>query len=199
MCIEGGGRFRLKQDINPPCGRRPWGGGPLAQRVVEGLRRRRHCSSVSASRCHLPIAARQGGLSLCKVRTRPIAVFCPKSPVGTGFAQRRRDRRVKAHSPLRSLRLCANHIECRVSTGFGRKRPLPILPQRGRGTTRRVVEGYGRSYAALDTAYPSTMLRMVPLPVPGRIASVRSPPQSRHRQAAKKRCPTAPRRGSGWA
>jgi hypothetical protein len=23
-------------DLDPPCGRRPWGGGPLAQRVVEG-------------------------------------------------------------------------------------------------------------------------------------------------------------------
>ena len=44
-----------------------------------------------------------------------------------------------------------------------------ILPQRGRGTTRRVVEGYVQSGAALDTACPSTMLRMVPLPVPGRI------------------------------
>ncbi|BBB13361.1 alpha-mannosidase [Sphingopyxis sp. FD7] len=36
-----------------------------------------------------------------------------------------------------------------------------------------MVEGYGRSYAALDTAYPSTMLRMVPLPVAGRTINVR--------------------------
>ena len=44
-----------------------------------------------------------------------------------------------------------------------------ILPQGGRGTTRRVVEGYVQSGAALNLTYPSTMLRMVPLPVPGRI------------------------------
>jgi hypothetical protein len=46
----------------------------------------------------------------------------------------------------------------------------PILPQRGRGTTHRVVEGHARSGAALLRGCPSTMLCMVPLPVPGRIA-----------------------------
>ncbi len=44
-----------------------------------------------------------------------------------------------------------------------------ILSQGGRGTTRRVVEGHVQSNAAYGLPYPSTMLRMVPLPVPGRI------------------------------
>src|SRR3546814_20379552 len=34
---------------------------------------------------------------------------------------------------------------------------------------------------------PSTMLRMVPLPVPGRIGNVRSPPQSRRRASMPRR------------
>ena len=48
-----------------------------------------------------------------------------------------------------------------------------ILPHRGRGTTRSVVEGQVRLLRMLDMVNsrgcPSTTLRMVPLPVPGRI------------------------------
>ena len=44
---------------------KPWGGGPLAERWVEGRRRLRKSPSVSASRCHLPIASRQGGSDAC--------------------------------------------------------------------------------------------------------------------------------------
>ena len=46
-----------------------------------------------------------------------------------------------------------------------------ILPCKGRGTTRRVVEGHPRLLRAVrkNAMCPSTMLRMVPLPVPGRI------------------------------
>jgi hypothetical protein len=45
-----------------------------------------------------------------------------------------------------------------------------VLPGTGRGTGRRLVEGGGLFHDAgrMRTA-PSTMLRMVPLPVPGRI------------------------------
>ncbi len=45
-----------------------------------------------------------------------------------------------------------------------------ILPRRGRGTSRRLVEGYPRSNGSPHSwpAYPSTMLRMVPLPLRGR-------------------------------
>ncbi|BBB11967.1 hypothetical protein SPYCA_1225 [Sphingopyxis sp. FD7] len=43
-----------------------------------------------------------------------------------------------------------------------------ILPGTGRGTTRRVVEGYAVSYAVDAGLCPSTMLRMVPLPLWGR-------------------------------
>jgi len=43
-----------------------------------------------------------------------------------------------------------------------------ILPRMGRGTSRRLVEGARRLAQRLRIA-PSTMLRMVPLPVPGRI------------------------------
>ena len=49
-----------------------------------------------------------------------------------------------------------------------------ILPGTGRGTTRWVVEGHARSLASLDIMLdrtcPSTMLRMVPLLLQGRIA-----------------------------
>ena len=49
-----------------------------------------------------------------------------------------------------------------------------ILPETGRGTTRRVVEGHVRSLltsqARSSGGCPSTMLRMVPLPQRGRIA-----------------------------
>jgi hypothetical protein len=61
-----------------------------------------------------------------------------------------------------------------------------ILPGTGRGTTRRVVEGHGRSVPILEVfpirTCPSTMLRpsttpaaslrtgMVPLPLQGRMA-----------------------------
>ncbi|PKP87303.1 MAG: hypothetical protein CVT78_09280 [Alphaproteobacteria bacterium HGW-Alphaproteobacteria-17] len=38
-----------------------WGGGPSAKRMVEG-RASRQSPSVSPSDCHLPIAARQGGV-----------------------------------------------------------------------------------------------------------------------------------------
>ena len=48
-----------------------------------------------------------------------------------------------------------------------------ILLHRGRGTTRRVVEGHAEVILTLEAGItrpcPSTMLRMVPLPVPGRI------------------------------
>jgi len=47
-----------------------------------------------------------------------------------------------------------------------------FLPHQGRGTTRRVVEGHGRSVLTFEARTirwcPSTMLRMVPLPVSGR-------------------------------
>ena len=42
-----------------------------------------------------------------------------------------------------------------------------ILPATGRGTARRVVEGLVPTHSVARIA-PSTMLRMVPLPVPGR-------------------------------
>jgi hypothetical protein len=45
-----------------------------------------------------------------------------------------------------------------------------ILPGTGRGTMRSMVEGYGQSGAAYDLLYPSTTLRVVPLPRWGRIA-----------------------------
>jgi hypothetical protein len=48
-------------------------------------------------------------------------------------------------------------------------RLTPILPLWGRGTTRRVVEGHVQTGAALCGACPTTPLRAVPLPVPGRI------------------------------
>jgi hypothetical protein len=44
-----------------------------------------------------------------------------------------------------------------------------ILPQRGRGTMRSMVEGHMQTQAALGLSCPSTTLRVVPLPVPGRI------------------------------
>ncbi|AJP70727.1 hypothetical protein TS85_01140 [Sphingomonas hengshuiensis] len=49
--------------------------------------------------------------------------------------------------------------------------PFPILPGTGRGTKARsgLVEGARHRRIGLGHA-PSTMLRMVPLPVPGRIA-----------------------------
>ena len=60
-----------------------------------------------------------------------------------------------------------------------------ILPGTGRGTARRVVEGAlvrARAYRRrASPPAPSTMLRMVPLPVPGRICLTRS------REAAKKK------------
>ena len=40
---------------------KPWGGGPLAKRGVEGPATSRHSPSVSPSGCHLPIASRWGG------------------------------------------------------------------------------------------------------------------------------------------
>ena len=47
-----------------------------------------------------------------------------------------------------------------------------FLPHRGRGTTRRVVEGHAEVIltlmAEITGLCPSTMLRMVPLPVSGR-------------------------------
>ncbi len=47
---------------------------------------------------------------------------------------------------------------------------LKILPGTGRGTVRRTVEGgVGIHSAWCMGKAPSTMLRMVPLPVPGRI------------------------------
>jgi hypothetical protein len=47
---------------------------------------------------------------------------------------------------------------------------------------RSMVEGYAVSNAAYDLLYPSTTLRVVPLPRWGRIASVhfRSKPDLRH-------------------
>jgi hypothetical protein len=45
---------------------------------------------------------------------------------------------------------------------------LGFLPRRGRGTTRRVVEWHRSGTLASELMYPTTMLRMVPLPVPGR-------------------------------
>ena len=45
-----------------------------------------------------------------------------------------------------------------------------ILPGTGRGTVRRTVEGGLGIHCALWTGIaPSTMLRMVPIPVSGRI------------------------------
>ena len=46
---------------------------------------------------------------------------------------------------------------------------IAILPGMGRGTMRSMVEGYAQSGAAYDLAYPSTTLRVVPLPRWGRI------------------------------
>jgi hypothetical protein len=43
-----------------------------------------------------------------------------------------------------------------------------ILPETGRGTIRRMVEGARRERSLLPTA-PSTPLRAVPLPMLGRI------------------------------
>ena len=40
---------------------KPWGGGPLAKRAVEGPATPRHGPSVDASRRHLPTASPQGG------------------------------------------------------------------------------------------------------------------------------------------
>ena len=48
--------------------------------------------------------------------------------------------------------------------------PILILPGTGRGTMRSMVEGYAVSSAAHDLLYPSTTLRVVPLPLRGRIA-----------------------------
>jgi hypothetical protein len=49
-----------------------------------------------------------------------------------------------------------------------------ILPHRGRGTTRSVVEGQVQLLRMVNVVSsrgcPSTILRMVPLPVPGRIS-----------------------------
>jgi hypothetical protein len=45
-----------------------------------------------------------------------------------------------------------------------------ILPGTGRGTMRSMVEGYVQSNAAYDLLCPSTTLRVVPLPLRGRIA-----------------------------
>ena len=51
-----------------------------------------------------------------------------------------------------------------------------ILPHRGRGTSRRLVEGHARvirppvMVEAADGAPPPRATRAVPLPVPGRIA-----------------------------
>jgi hypothetical protein len=39
----------------------PWGGGPSPQAMVEGPQPRVICPSVSASHCHLPMAAPRGG------------------------------------------------------------------------------------------------------------------------------------------
>jgi hypothetical protein len=53
---------------------------------------------------------------------------------------------------------------------------MEFLPETGRGTTRRVVEGHVRFFRRLRAGVvnictcPSTMLRMVPLPREGRIA-----------------------------
>ena len=44
-----------------------------------------------------------------------------------------------------------------------------ILPGTGRGTMRSMVEGYVQSSAAYDLPCPSTTLRVVPLPLRGRI------------------------------
>jgi len=46
-------------------------------------------------------------------------------------------------------------------------RPVGILPRRGRGTARSAVEGASDRARPLDA--PTTMLRMVPLPLRGRI------------------------------
>ena len=45
-----------------------------------------------------------------------------------------------------------------------------ILPGTGRGTMRSMVEGYAQSNVTYDLLYPSTTLRVVPLPLWGRIA-----------------------------
>jgi hypothetical protein len=50
---------------------------------------------------------------------------------------------------------------------------LPLLPGTGRGTMRSMVEGYAVSSAAYDLPYPSTTLRVVPLPPWGRIGNGR--------------------------
>jgi len=53
---------------------------------------------------------------------------------------------------------------------------IKILPGTGRGTTRSVVEGALRPLRTIISKHgvshgaPSTSLRLVPLPVPGRIA-----------------------------
>src|SRR3546814_986532 len=53
--------------FNPPCGEAV-GRGTAPVGRGGGAATSRHCPSVSASRCHLPIAARQGG-SLCPYRS----------------------------------------------------------------------------------------------------------------------------------
>jgi hypothetical protein len=48
--------------------------------------------------------------------------------------------------------------------------PIEILPGTGRGTMRSMVEGAGLLHNATRLPMPpSTVLRTVPLPVPGRI------------------------------
>src|SRR3546814_17965670 len=54
---------------NPPCGEAV-GRGTAPVGRGGGAAPSRHCPSVSASRCHLPIASRQGGAS------RPQSVVC---------------------------------------------------------------------------------------------------------------------------
>ena len=58
---------REERQAATDCGRKilpvakRWGGGPSAKRTVEGPATLRHRPSVSASRCHLPMPAAQGG------------------------------------------------------------------------------------------------------------------------------------------
>ena len=60
-----------------------WGGGPPPQAVVEGRNGSVKSPSVSASRCHLPMASPQGG---SKVRNRSLAAISTSSSrTGSGI------------------------------------------------------------------------------------------------------------------
>ena len=70
-----------------------------------------------------------------------------------------------------------------IGAGEGRGAALVLLGVAAALMVLAVWLRRSHVYAALDTGYPSTMLRMVPLPVPGRSAYVRTPPKAAGRPA----------------